>query len=489
MSFSGSLRGRVMRSIGAEALGQVLNIGIRLMLLPLFLTTWGAESYGEWLILTAIAAWFGLGDLGGQLYFINRLTTEWVTGKLELFQRTYSTGLLLFLGSSTILFMVVLIAVTYLPIADSLEINSVNQTTVKVILMLMALRFSVALPIGLMLGVYRAIGIQVTSVMYGNLMLLIQFVASAVALLNGGGMLLLAALEVLPFLLIFIVVISDLPRRLPSEFKLFALDQADRKIFRAAISPSLHFLGLQVSAAIMIQGSVLVLARTLGPVEVAIFSSMRIVANMMSRFMGILAHAAWPELTRLASLGQDKELAKLFNAILHLALFVGVCYVMVIVNFGEILFTWWLNNTLPYDFWVMYLLNCQVVMNVIWTWGGNLLAATNRHEAYSKLQFLVNLLVLFFCYCGAVKFGLLGAVGGMIVGQVLLMLVIVAWLLLKNGWRFIALNLVLSSLSCLVLLPVLLNIWSGLFAIVMLGGILLRNKLMINDSIHTANRL
>lgn len=457
-----------MRSIGADALGQVLNVGIRLMLVPLYLSTWGAKSYGEWLILTAIAAWFGLGDLGGQLYFINRLTNEWVTGKLEQFQRTYSTGLLLFLGSSTILFMGVLVAVSYLPIADWLAIKSVNQTSVKIILLLMALRFLVALPIGLMLGVYRAIGIQATSVMYANLMLLIQFVASAVALLNGGGMLLLAALEVLPFLLIFFVVVWDLRRRLPSKFKLFALVQADRIIFKDAISPSLHFFGLQVSAAIMIQGSVLVLARTLGPVEVAIFSSMRIVANVMSRFMGILAHAAWPELTRLASLGQGEKLAKLFNAILLLALFVGMCYVMVIVNFGQSLFTWWLNNTLPYDFWVMYLLSCQVVMNVLWTWGGNLLMATNRHEAYSKLQFPVNLLALFLCYWGAIKFGLLGAVGGIIVGQYIPMLAMVALLLAKNGWQFIGRSLIFASFVGLVFVPFTLNIGSGFVVLILI---------------------
>lgn len=476
MSFSGSLRGRVMRSVGADAMGQMLNIGIRLMLVPLFLTTWGAESYGEWLILTAIAAWFGLGDLGGQLYFINRLTTEWVTGKLEQFQRTYSTGLLLFLGSSTILFMGVLIAVSYLPIAEWLAIKSVNQTGVKIILLLMALRFLVALPIGLMLGVYRAIGIQATSVMYGNLMLLIQFVASAVALLNGGGMLLLAALEVLPFLLIFIVVVWDLRRRLPSEFKLFALGQADREIFRAAISPSLHFLGLQVSAAIMIQGSVLILARTLGPVEVAIFSSMRMVANVMSRFMGILAHAAWPELTRLASLEEHEKLAKLFNTILYLALFVGVCYVMVIVNFGQMLFTWWLNNTLSYDFWVMYLLSCQVVMNVMWTWGGNLLMATNHHGAYSKVQFTVNFLALVFFYWGAVKFGLLGAVVGLFACQSLPMMLIVYSLLLRKGWHQIAFNLMLASLAGLMLLLTILNIWASLMVAILYSGIAMARK-------------
>lgn len=459
------MRGRILRSFGADTLGQVLNVGIRLMLVPIFLSTWGAEVYGEWLILTAVAAWFALGDFGAQLYFINRLTTEWASGRIDIFQRVLSTGLLLFIVFSVLLLGVALLAVLLLPIASWLELKAVDHDLVKAILLLMALRFSVSLPVGLFLGIYRAIGVQATSVMYGNLILMIQFVASALALLAGGGMLLLASLEVVPILLVSIAVIWDLRRRLPKEVRLFALANRDRAILRSAISPSLHFLGLQLSMAIIIQGSVIVVAKTLGPVEVAIFSSMRIVANAMSRFMGVLAHAAWPEITRLASLGQDEKLAKLFTIILNLSLFVGLCYIVLIVNFGHILYNWWLNNNLPYDFWVMYLLSCQVVMTILWTWGGNLLMATNHHEEYARWQFPVNLAALFLCYWGAVEFGLLGAVAGLFAGQLLPMLFIVYFLLIQEGWRQIAFSLVITSFAGLALLPMTLYFWSALLGI------------------------
>jgi len=474
LSFRGSMRGRILRSFGADTLGQVLNVGIRLMLVPIFLSTWGAEAYGEWLILTAVAAWFALGDFGAQLYFINRLTTEWAAGRIDIFQRVLSTGLLLFIVFSVLLLGVALLAVLLLPITSWLELKAVDHDLVKAILLLMALRFSVSLPVGLFLGIYRAIGVQATSVMYGNLILMIQFVASALALLAGGGMLLLASLEVVPILLVSIAVIWDLRRRLPKEVRLFALANRDRAILRSAISPSLHFLGLQLSMAIIIQGSVIVVAKTLGPVEVAIFSSMRIVANAMSRFMSVLAHAAWPEITRLASLGQDEKLAKLFTIILNLSLFFGLCYIVLIVNFGHILYNWWLNNNLPYDFWVMYLLSCQVVMTILWTWGGNLLMATNHHEEYARWQFPVNLAALFLCYWGAVEFGLLGAVAGLFAGQLLPMLFIVYFLLMQKGWRQIAFSLVITSFAGLALLPMTLYFWSALLGIVLVTVFIFR---------------
>lgn len=468
MNFSGGMLGRILRSIGADTLGQVLNVGIRLLLVPLFLSTWGAEPYGEWLILTALAAWFGLGDLGGQLYFINRLTAEWAVGRVDVFQRVLSTGLLLFVGSSTVMFGCVLIAVNWLPVASWLELKAIDQELASAILLLMALRFLASLPIGLFLGIYRAIGIQATSVMYSNLILLLQFVASALALLAGGGMLLLASLEVMPFLLVLIVVICDLRRRLPREVRLFALARADKSILHSAISPSLHFLGLQLSAGIMMQGSVLVVAKTLGPLEVAIFTSMRIVANVTSRFMGVLAHAAWPEITRLSSLGQDQMLARLFGGVLNLALLVGLCYLALIINVGGLLYNWWLNNELPYDFWVMYLMSCQVIMTVLWTWGGNLLMATNCHEEYSRWQFPINLVALIMCFGGSLEFRLLGAVAGLFAGQSLPMLLVVYRSLAKNGWHQIAKSLMVVALLGLVLMPMTLSLWGGLLGIIIL---------------------
>lgn len=92
----GSILGRVVRSIGADAIGQLLNVLTRLVLVPVFLKFWGAESYGEWLIISAWCSWFTLGDLGGQLFFSNKLTSAWTRQRLDEFHETFSTGLFFF---------------------------------------------------------------------------------------------------------------------------------------------------------------------------------------------------------------------------------------------------------------------------------------------------------------------------------------------------------------------------------------------------------
>lgn len=468
------LRPRILRAVGAEALGQFLNVAIRLLLVPLFLSTWGAQAYGEWLILTAVAAWLSLGDLGGQLYFINRMTTAWAAGCRDEFQRVLSTGFLFLLVSFGVLLSSVVVGLMWLPLRSWLGLKVVEPDVVKMVLSIMALRFLVGLPVGLLLGVYRATGAQATSVMYGNLVLIIQFVGSAIALLAGAGMLVLAALEVFPLLMVAVGVSWHLRRRLPPDIKLFSLVQADRSILRESIFPSLHFLGIQLSMAIMIQGSVIAVAKSLGPIEVAIFSSMRTVSNVASRFLAMLSHSIWPELTRLHSTSQDRVLTNLFTSTLFVSVLAGLIYLLFVQNFGGEFYHWWLNHKLPYDQMTMFLMSCFVVLTTLWTFGGNLLMATNHHEEYSRLQLPVNVFALVLCYWGGSTYGLPGTVMGLILGQSICLLGIVIHILSRKGWKENSVNMLRMSVGVIVILPMCLHLWTGLASIVVVAAITAR---------------
>lgn len=472
MKLGTGMRGRIFRAVGAEALGQFLNIGIRLLLVPLFLSAWGAQAYGEWLVLTAVAAWFGLGDLGGQLYFVNRMTAAWASGRREEFQQVLSTGFVIFLIMPGVLVGCLFFILAWPPLLSWLGLKMVDLGVARLILVIMAIRFLIALPIGLLLGVYRATGAQATSVMYGNLMLIIQLVGSAIALRAGGGMLILAALEVVPLLAVSVLISLDLRRRLPAEIKLLALRQANRAILREAVLPSLHFLGLQLAMAFFIQGSVIVVSRTLGPVEVAVFSSMRTVSNVVSRFVTMVSHSAWPEFTRLTNIGHVEKLYYLFNAILFLGLLTGIIYLSLIQSFGEVLYQWWLTDMLPYDATAMFLMGCLVIFTNIWSLGSYLLLANNLHEEYVRLQLPVNLFALCLCALGATRYGLSGAVMGLILGQSILMTGVIILLLKRKGFGGNAASLFRVSVGSILLLPICLNLWSGLASVAILAGLI-----------------
>lgn len=473
MTGESAMRGRILRAIGAEGVGQLLNVAVRLLLVPLFLAAWGPQTYGEWLILTAVAGWFSLADLGGQLYFINRMTEAWAQHKLDEFQKIFATGLFFFGVSSAVLMSLAAALLTAPVIPNWLGIQRTDSDVVYWVLIIMCLRVLASLPLGLLLGVYRATGAQATSVMYGNLMLLVQLIAGAAVLMSNGGMVLMALTEVLGLFIVSSVVIFDLRRRMPAGVRLFWPIHPQMSILQNAWSPSLHFLSIQLAMAVMIQGSVIVVAKAMGPLEVVVFSIMRTIANLVSRFLGMMAHSAWPEFTRLHSQGENQRFQELFHTILLASTLAGLLFLGLVQLFGNQLFELWLGKQLPYETQSMLMMGALVVFTNTWTLGGNLLMATNRHHDYARVQLPVNVIALGAAYLGGRAFGMEGFIGGLILGQSVPMTVLTAWMLRRNAWREASRYLGVQTALVLVLLPLYLNPWSALPAtagVILLGG-------------------
>jgi O-antigen/teichoic acid export membrane protein len=298
-------------------------------------------------------------------------------------------------------------------------------------------------------------------------MILVQFLASIYALLHGASMIWLAIIEIIPFLLILLVIFWDLKRRLPKDFLLTNLRSSSCSVFHKSISPSIHFFVLQLSTGMMIQGVILVIANVLGPVAVAIFSSMRIMANVMSRFMGMIANAAWPEVTKLAAASSSIKLLQLFRIAQILFLYFGSFYLFLITSYGKVLFEWWLGDTLSFDFWLMYFLGCQVLLLSLINWGSSILMATNNHEELVRWQFVINLTALGITYIACLKFGIIGGVIFLIMSQLIPQAFFVYKILLKKKFDLIAKNFLIALIIAILLLPIFLNIWTALTVILL----------------------
>lgn len=456
MSFSGKIHWRIFRSIGADTLGQILNAGSRLIIIPVFLSAWGSDLYGEWLILTAITAWFSLGDLGGQLYFGNKLTQAWAAGEVSLFQRVYSTGMVLFLTYSIAMLLVMIALIYIVPINSIFNLSKVTENTAKLVLLIMAIKFVVAFPVGLMLGLYRAIGCQATSIMYANLMMAFQFLLTLIALISGLSFEVLAGIEVLPYLVAIPFILNDFPKRVGNNFSLYKLRAFSREIYMSSIFPSIHFLVIQLSMAFSIQGSIVILAKVLSPVDVAIYSSMRVIANIMSRFFGMVSHATLPDVTRLMELKNFQLLIKLFNLTTLVTILFGATFTCFVNYYGEWTYIKWLSHKLPYDNMVMFVLTFQAVVNCIWSLGGNMLMAINHHKQYAFSQVIANGLALVLCYFSASEYGLLGGVLTITFCQSGIMVPVVYKYTKKFISKEIATNYIISVLSAICLLSIIL---------------------------------
>ena len=449
------MRKRLIQGIGANFLSQIISMASRVLLVPLFLTAWGVQVYGEWLLLASMVAYLSLTDLGGQRYIVNRLTQAYALGDLAQFRKILHTGLALFSILPLAVFLGFLGVMLVFPPGSLLQITITSRQVVFLVLAILAFQFVFSLPIGIMGGVYCSVGLLPRGVMLTNIMQLLAIILVALGLWLHGGLVAIACLQLLPLLGVALVAGWDLNRRFP-QFRLFSLREADFSLGLTFIRPSLHFFGIQMSQAFSIQGTVLLVGMLLGPVQVVVFSTMRTIVNLIRSFFEQVSHAAWPELTRLDAQRDVDKFFLLFRAIFRTTLIAAVIFIALFHFWGENIYHIWLRKTVAYQQRVMDLFLIYMGEFLIWLTCCHPLMATNRHRTLAKMMLVSSALNLGLAYLGGRHLGLPGVILGMIAGDLLLPCWFVPHLLNLyqprfSGWFFIK-ELAPLILSLLVLL-------------------------------------
>jgi hypothetical protein len=93
-----SILTRSLRGIGANAVSHAITAVSSIILVPVFLSTWGSQTYGEWLALSAAIGYLTLLDLGIQTYVVNRMSQAYAQNRLSDLHRDLHSSLRVFLA-------------------------------------------------------------------------------------------------------------------------------------------------------------------------------------------------------------------------------------------------------------------------------------------------------------------------------------------------------------------------------------------------------
>lgn len=429
---SGSLRARLIKGVGANFAGQLINLVSRLALPPLFLHAWGVDIYGEWLLLSSFVAYLSLSDMGGQLYVVNRLTQAHASRDMDLFRTLLRTGLIVFLVMPAIFFLGFILFINLYHVESIFGIVKTSHQEVLWVLIILAFQFLFSLPQGMLLGVYRAVGMYPRGVMLGNLVSLLQLFLTALLLWEESSMTVIAGVQVIPCLLVALMALIDLEKKFP-DLQIYSLKGASFHVALSFIRPSLYFLIIQLAQMISIQGAVLAVGAALGPAQVVLFGMLRTMVFSMRQILGLISHSAWPEITRLDTLGDKKKLRRLFLAVFHSTMLIAIGITTILHFFGNEIFRLWLRDAVSYSQSAMDVLLVYVLFNVLWATCSHLPMALNRHAALARLSLLASVSSVALAYIGGIDFGLEGAVAGMLIGEA----IFVTWYIPIWVWRYL----------------------------------------------------
>jgi len=407
-STNSSLRARLLQGLGAQGFGQAVQFVIRLSEVPLLLSFWGTQLYGEWLMLSAIPVYLSMSDGGFATAACRDMTMRAGAGDrkgaLVMFQSTW----VLLLAISAVTGVLVFLCVTFLPLRDWFDFTAMTEAQMRVVLLLLAGHVLIGFQGGLLNGGFWVAGRYPLGMTFVAIIQLLEFAGLAAAVALGGGPV-EAAIAYMVCRLIGTIVMWLGQRRVSIWLK-HGLMHASLAELKHLTAPAFASLAFPLGNALNIQGIRLVVGFVLGPAVVAVFVPLRTMSNLALQPRAVINSLIEPELGLAFGAGDFSLFRRFFAKSCRLSFWGCLVGALLVGSLGGWVLPVWTGGKIAMHWPAFILLLAAVPVNAIWNTALMVPYATNRHSRIAIFYGLVyGVLALVLARFGAAGLGLAGA--------------------------------------------------------------------------------
>lgn len=384
---SNLVRKRLLSSLAAQGFGQIVNILIQILNVPIFLHFWGKELYGEWLLLSTIPTYLQLSNLGFASAAGTDMTMRVARGDKEGALGVYQSVWVLISAISAVLTLALMLGGQFLPITKWFNLVHISQPEVVKIVILLGLQVAVAQQMGLLGAGFRCDGNYAWGVTASNLQRLAEFAIGVLVLYLGGTPTAVAAGVLVVGFLSNTLIRFDLGRRSP--WIKIGWKHASGKIIKEVAGPAIAFMGFPIGHALSLQGVVTVVGLVLGPGPVVIFSTARTLSRFVWQIVNTIANSIWVELSVALGAGDYDMARNLHRRACQASLWLASLFGGLLFIAGGPTYHLWTKGKLPYDSTLFGLLILVVISNSLWATSYTVSMAVNRHQKVA-IAFVVS---------------------------------------------------------------------------------------------------
>ena len=376
------------RNITANAIFTIWAIFFQFISVPIFLTYWGAEKYGEWIVLNSFIAFFQMSDIGLTTASLNSFVINYQKGNLLTCQKIINNSIVIISGIFLLVFLLVLFSFEFGFFEKILKFEIFEANKVPIYLFVLFIYTYLGTISNSVASIYSSVGKYSRGVMVDNcfkffegsvLICLIIFQADLFIILSG-------YLGIRILLLVF--KIYDVNRYFAIQLSLKNLDYLE---FKNVMMPSLAFFAIPWSNTFIYQGFTLVVNFYFGTTSVVLYSTSRTLVNVIKAVSDIITRSMWPNIS-LAYAKRNYELLRQYHS---RTVFYTLCIFFVaffgFIFFSKFVYLHWTRGTSEYDTFLFSLLLFAMFLNLMQSSSGLFLQATNQHSKYVVHYFFYNL--------------------------------------------------------------------------------------------------
>jgi len=450
-----TLERRSVRGAIAAGIGVAVSVGQNIVLLPILLHQWGKARYAAWISISAVSAVILSIDAGHHNYVGAEFNKIAVDPKLV--RQTLASALQV-AAIIGLLEIVIAAAVGLLHLTSSLSgVDAAVATETRLALTLFVLVGMSVLPFtmgGILNRLYAPAGYFEEAQWWNIAARVVQTAAIALTAGFGGGILLAAFTSSAAVFAVMLASVTSL-RRLFAQFWPFWVGGSLRLGFRN-LARSLVLTATQWLLQFQSNWLIIIVATTLGDSALAVFATLRTIANAFIQGIQVLFLPLAPDAIRFALTAEHKKLRELLCAswlvggtVINIALLASVPVL-------EPLYQAWTRGVLRFEPRLFFALAVAVAMRAVGAPLLNLLAGTNELRAQALIALAQATTVAATALLMLRNYGVVAAgwavAAGEAIGSVALPAVVVAKRLRERDGQFPArpFAIALVSLACLM---------------------------------------
>ena len=388
-----ALLDRLRKGIASEIFANLTRVVIQVGGVPLFLTFWGDEGYGEWLLLTAILGYLRLSSVGFGQATRNRMAMEVSAGKRDRALGYFQSTSLLFL----VIGLIVLIGVGLAALAapqihrflnfEVLDIRGLQQA-----LIVLGCVIAINLQGEVLDAGFRCEGHYGLSTFLIMLSELVIFALVIGVLVTGGGQVMGVICYLAGSVFRFVLLRAVLNRYAP--WIRFGVKNASFRTIRMFTLPSIAFMAFPLGQAMSLQGTLIVIGAVLGPPAVVVFNTVRMLSRYTVHLTVTFARIGSPEIAYAYGRGDMTLVRKVHWQVCRLGIWAAflACGVLALAT-PWILAVWTQGKINPWPGVYLTLL-AAVLFWAAHTLAANVLQATNNHQRFAFVFLLANVVGL-----------------------------------------------------------------------------------------------
>lgn len=437
-----TLKRRLIGAFGASVLGPVVTIFVQLINVPVMLRYWGAQLFGEWLLISTIPAYLLLTDLGfGSVAGSDMTMREYAgdrEGAIETFQSIAMLVLCISLGLGLLLSAVIFL----LPIHRLMHLSSMSPKETQITLLFLCLNCLVILQWGVVTAAYRCAGRYALGMLSVNVIRILEGVSFLILLVWHAGPLQLS-------LLMLGISIAGTSWLLFMKARLipwlpFGIRHARWQRVRELWRPAIAFMAFPAGSAISLQGMTMMVGMLMGPLAVAVFNPMRTLSRPVFQLTDAVKNSVWQELSAAYGLHNWELARKLHRSACQISLWLALLASVALAVVGERLFTLWTHGRIVMDVPAFYILLAVVLLNSTWNASSAVPLAANKHQRLAIVYLVCTSVSLSLGYPLILHFGLSGAGGALLICEISMSIYVVRMSnkLLSDRWPQFAASMI-----------------------------------------------